>query len=134
MATKTAVREIFNGDAAFIEAFRHGVETCAPSVRSDVIAGMVAHLRAVQSGAMEGSAHDVVQRLVDASAIVDIRRERTVVSRKEKRGHADPTLECPRCHVVGSCISKQVHDRLGSDEGATRYVACSACGAVTRQR
>ncbi len=103
--------------------------------KADIILGCVARMFAWDTHPNPvGTPRECIERLVSSANEWDTRREREQCTRKEKKGHVDPTLECPRCKNVGSCISKQVHDRLGGDEGASRYILCQACNAVTKSR
>ena len=131
---RQSIKTLFHGNVEYMNACFFARDEADAALRSYVIQGALTRLLALQAGHMQGTPTSVVETLLAEANAVDISRELETVSRREKRGHADPNLECPRCRHKGSCISKQVHDRLGSDEGATRYVSCSACGAVTRQR
>ena len=131
---KNTLKTLFDGNADYINACLFARDEADAAIRSYVLQGAITRLQALQAGKLQGTPKTVVDTLLIEANYIDISRELEVVSRREKKGHADPNLECPRCRHKGSCISKQVNDRLGSDEGATRYISCSACGAVTRQR
>jgi Pyruvate/2-oxoacid:ferredoxin oxidoreductase delta subunit len=75
----------------------------------------------------------VVEEVKRAFNKNDYTKETEIVNRSEKKGYIDPDLECPRCRVK-NCMSKQINDRLGGDEGATRYIYCFGCDTSTKMR
>ena len=69
---------------------------------------------------------DVFQLIKEAFAVDTLDTELKEITARENMGHVDPDLVCSFCGAK-ACISKQIHDRLGGDEGASRYVYCTEC-------
>ena len=114
------------------KTFWRDTKTIPPKTKQNLIQGMVALAKASESGV-----HALPEVLESAKKLNelfhddDIKRELLEVTRREKQGHINPDIECPHCGK-NECYTKQIHTRLGTDEGATRFICCTACGRNSR--
>ena len=67
---------------------------------------------------------EIRDELLDDDA--DIAHHIENVKRGKPKKTVDPDLICRRCRER-QCVTMQKFDRLGTDEGATKYIVCMAC-------